>query len=167
MIYVALDATGLARGALDVEVGRSRRLLEQRRAGLPHVMEVVSRHAITDADRFAMEPGFRNLDRARGGQLLARDARGEILAPRDGLVILPLYQPSGSDGFFWGREIERPASARLRAAEAHRRGPRARAAARRAPRRRAPHAPLDRPPLREPLPPRRLPAAGLPPRAPV
>jgi len=118
VIYVAVDAVGVVRGvstgALRGEVERSHRLLEQRRAGLPHVMEVVERHAITDADRFTMEPGFRNLDRAREGQLLARDARGEILAPRDGLVILPLYQPAGSDGFFWGREMS---ALRLRASE--------------------------------------------------
>ncbi len=39
-----------------------------------------------------MEPGFRNIDRARKGQLLARDRSGEIRAPADGMVILPLYQ---------------------------------------------------------------------------
>jgi succinylglutamate desuccinylase len=122
VLYVAVDAVGVASGvssdALRGQVVRSQRLLEQRRAGLPHVMEVVQRHAITDADRFTMEPGFRNLDRAREGQLLARDARGEILAPRDGLVILPLYQPHGSDGFFWGREMS---ALRLRASEVLRR----------------------------------------------
>jgi predicted deacylase len=118
VIYVAVDAVGVVSGtvsaALRSDVSRSQRLLEQRRAGLPHVMEVVERHAITDADRFTMEPGFRNLDRARAGQLLARDARGEIFAPRDGVVILPLYQPVGSDGFFWGREMS---PLRLRASE--------------------------------------------------
>jgi succinylglutamate desuccinylase len=118
VLFVAVQATGVVRGALHAEVARSQRLLEQRRGTLPHVMEVVERHAITDDDRFVMEPGFRNLDRARGGQLLARDARGEILAPRDGLVILPLYQPSGNDGFFWGREMS---PLRLRASELLRR----------------------------------------------
>jgi succinylglutamate desuccinylase len=78
-------------------------------------MEVVSRHAVTPEDSFVMEPGFRNLDLARAGQLLARDRKGEIRAPRDGLVILPLYQGQGSDGFFWGRAVS---SARLRASEA-------------------------------------------------
>jgi len=118
VLFVAVDAVGVVGGALRSEVARSQRLLEQRRADLPHVMEVIARHAITDSDRFAMEPGFRNLDRAKGGQLLARDARGEILAPRDGLVILPLYQPHGSDGFFWGREMS---ALRLRASEVLRR----------------------------------------------
>ncbi len=105
VLLVAVRATGVASGTLEQETSEARRLLAQRRGDLPHVMEVVSRHAITENDRFSMEPGFRNLDRARAGQRLARDVRGEILAPRDGLVILPLYQPHGSDGFFWGREM--------------------------------------------------------------
>ena len=50
-----------------------------------------------------MEPGFANLAPARAGQLLARDRGGEIRAPHDGVVILPLYQALGSDGYFWGR----------------------------------------------------------------
>ncbi len=105
VVYVTAGAIGLVPDGLGAEVQRSLRLLDERRAGLPRVMEVVRRHAITDTDRFVMEPGFRNLDRAHAGQLLARDARGEIRAPHDGLVILPLYQGAGNDGFFWGREM--------------------------------------------------------------
>lgn len=121
VLLVAVDATGLLSlqsPALRDEVSRAQRLLAQRRGDLPHVMEVLSRHAITDSDRFSMEPGFRNLDRARSGQVLAHDARGEIVAPRDGLVILPLYQAHGSDGFFWGREMS---ELRLRVSEVLRR----------------------------------------------
>ena len=105
LLLLATDATAIVQGAIEHELARSRHLLEERRAGLPRIMEVIERHAISDADRFVMEPGFRNLDHARKGQLLARDARGEIRAPSDGLVILPLYQGSGNDGFFWGREV--------------------------------------------------------------
>jgi hypothetical protein len=65
-----------------------------------------------------MEPGFKNLSPAAEGQLLARDARGEIRAPKDGMVILPLYQGLGNDGFFWGRAVS---ATRLRTAEVLRR----------------------------------------------
>ncbi len=92
--------------------------LESRRGGLPNVMEVTRRHAITEADEFRMAPGFANLDRARRGRVLARDRRGEIRAEEDGMVILPLYQGLGSDGFFWGRAVSR---ARLELAERVRR----------------------------------------------
>ncbi len=80
-------------------------LLEGRRGSLPRFMEVVRRHAIAPGDGFTMEPGFRNLDHAHTGRLLARDRTGDIRAPHDGLVMLPLYQPEGDDGFFWGRAV--------------------------------------------------------------
>ena len=96
------------------EVTAARELLRQRRGDLPPYLEVVSRHAITEEDAFRMEPGFKNLNVASEGQLLARDARGEIRAPADGVVILPLYQGLGSDGFFWGRAVS---GARLRTGE--------------------------------------------------
>jgi succinylglutamate desuccinylase len=118
VLYVAIEQAGLvARDALS-EVASAKALLHERRAGLPHVMEVIERHAITPEDGFVMEPGFRNLDRAREGQLLARDKRGDIRAPRDGMVILPLYQGLGNDGYFWGRAVS---PMRLRASEALRR----------------------------------------------
>ncbi len=93
-------------------------LLERRRGNLPRVTEVLASHAIAEDDAFTMEPGFLNLDRARANQLLARDRHGEIRAPRDGLVILPLYQKQGSDGFFWGRSVS---ATRLRASATLRR----------------------------------------------
>ena len=68
-------------------------------------MEVVSRFAITPEQGFTMVPGFRNVDYARASQLLARDNNGEIRAESDGVIILPLYQGQGSDGFFWGRAV--------------------------------------------------------------
>jgi succinylglutamate desuccinylase len=78
-------------------------------------MEDVSRHAITPEDRFVMEAGFMNLARVSANRLLAHDRNGAIRAPRDGFVLLPLYQGQGSDGFFWGRDVS---PARLRFSEA-------------------------------------------------
>jgi succinylglutamate desuccinylase len=43
----------------------------------------------------------------RRGQVLARDRTGEIKARETGLILLPLYQPLGDDGFFLGREVKR------------------------------------------------------------
>lgn len=118
VLLVAAEAAGIvSRGAL-AEVETARSLLEGRRGDLPRVMEVLSRHSITPEDEFTMAPGFRNLDFAKNAQLLARDRRGEIRAPQDGLVILPLYQGQGEDGFFWGREVS---PARLRASATLRR----------------------------------------------
>lgn len=113
--WIGLAAAGLVQRARIAEHhDRSIALLESRRGHLPRVMEVVERHAIRAEDEFTMAPGFANLDRARSGQLLAKDRRGEIRAPREGMVILPLYQGQGEDGFFWGREV---GDLRLRASE--------------------------------------------------
>ena len=114
-LWFALARAGLLEGHAPTEVARSAALLDQRRAGLPRVVEVISRRSVSPEDGFRMEPGFRNIDRARKGQLLARDQNGEIRAPADGMVLLPLYQGLGRDGFFWGREVS---GARLLASEA-------------------------------------------------
>lgn len=115
VLLLAAQAAGIFRHGAIAETRPAHALLESRRGSLPHVMEVVSRHAIASEDEFKMEPGFRNLDHASEGQLLARDKRGEIRAPANGLVLLPLYQGLGADGFFWGRAV---GTARLFASEA-------------------------------------------------
>lgn len=73
--------------------------------GYPSLVEVRHRHAITESDRFRMEPGFENFQKVRKGELLAHDCRGEVRAPRDCRVMLPLYQGMGEDGFFLGRDV--------------------------------------------------------------
>jgi succinylglutamate desuccinylase len=39
------------------------------------------------------------------GQRLARDHHGPVLAPEGGLLLLPLYQGLGEDGFFVARRV--------------------------------------------------------------
>lgn len=104
VLWLSLARAGMIDAGL-TEVGKSHAVLEQLRGDLPKMVDVVSRRAITPADDFVMERGFRNVDRIKKGQLLAKDARGEVRAEEDGVVVLPLYQKLGSDGFFWGKEI--------------------------------------------------------------
>ena len=101
-VTLALAAT-VAPGLAGVTAAREH--LTHARGELPHTIEIVSRHAIRPEDFFRMEPGFANIQRTAVGTLLARDYRGEIRAPFDGVVLLPLYQPQGDDGFFYGRAI--------------------------------------------------------------
>jgi predicted deacylase len=105
VLWCTLARAGVIDGRALIEVARAEALLHERRGDLPRAIEVVSRHAIRKDDAFRMEPGFRNIDYAPAGRLLARDANGEIRADGDGMVIMPLYQGLGSDGFFWGRPI--------------------------------------------------------------
>jgi len=78
-----------------------------RAGGGRRVVEVRHRHAIMLEDGFQMEPGFRNFQPVRRGQVLARDRAGEITARETGHILLPLYQELGDDGFFLGREVKR------------------------------------------------------------
>jgi succinylglutamate desuccinylase len=111
MLWITLAVTGLVAEADVPELVRHRARLSDARADLPHVTRIERRHAITPADRFEMLPGFANIERVRAGQLLARDRRGDIRAERDGILLLPLYQAQGDDGFFLGREVRTSARA--------------------------------------------------------
>lgn len=71
----------------------------------PRIFEVRYRHAITPSDGFEMDPGFNNFDTVRKGQLLAKDVRGEVRSLESGVILMPLYQKLGEDGFFLGREV--------------------------------------------------------------
>jgi predicted deacylase len=106
VLWLALAQAGLLAGT-PPELARSTARLNELRQGLPRLVEVLYRRSIAPEDGFVMEPGFRNIDHAKKGQLLARDKSGEIRAAEDGMVVLPLYQGLGGDGYFWGREASR------------------------------------------------------------
>jgi hypothetical protein len=105
VIWNATVATGNFHREDVAELDHCRSLLK-RAGGGRRVVEVRHRHAIMPEDRFQMEPGFRNFQPIRRGQVLARDRTGEITAHETGLILLPLYQTLGDDGFFLGREVK-------------------------------------------------------------
>jgi succinylglutamate desuccinylase len=117
-IWIVLHRAGVLPPALTgVQVAAEASLLRRAASGLPPAVELIYRHAITPADRFAMRQGFASFDPVRRGDLLAEDVRGEILAQRQGRIIMPLYQGLGDDGYFLGRDVtaaELEWSARLR-----------------------------------------------------
>lgn len=73
--------------------------------GRPRIVEIRYRHAITSEDDFEMRPGFGNFQPVRKGEPLARQKTGEVTANENGLLLMPLYQKLGEDGFFLGREV--------------------------------------------------------------
>ncbi|MCA8974440.1 MAG: succinylglutamate desuccinylase/aspartoacylase family protein [Planctomycetes bacterium] len=103
VIWRALEFLRMLPAGTDISTHR--RHLQQACAGAPSVIEIVRRHAITAEDGFVMQPGFANFHRVGKGTLLARDRGGEITAPRDCIVMLPLYQKLGDDGFFLARTV--------------------------------------------------------------
>ena len=108
VITVGLAAAGVLAPAAIPGWQEARDLLVRRRGDLPQLIEVALRHEVRPDAGFRMEPGFANIQRAAAGTLLAREHGAEIRAPFDGVLLLPLYQPQGSDGFFYGRELVTP-----------------------------------------------------------
>jgi len=72
---------------------------------LPKVTRLRHVHHIRPGDAFDMRPGYVNFQPIQKGEHLANDVTGPVLAPEDGLILMPLYQPQGSDGFFVVAEI--------------------------------------------------------------
>lgn len=95
-------------GILSTEDLLDQKHLEQRlAAGLKrsHFYEIIHREAINAEDEFRMRPGFTNFDPVKKGEPLAQNKAGEIAAPKSGVILMPLYQRLGDDGFFIGRRI--------------------------------------------------------------
>lgn len=104
-IWVALTSSGVLPQSVNPQLARSTAVLDQARGTIPRAIKVTRRYAITPDCQFQMQRGFANIVFVKEGTLLAHDHTGEILAPKDGFVMLPLYQGLGSEGFFWGYEV--------------------------------------------------------------
>ncbi len=85
---------------------RHDKLLIDYAKGLPKVAELILRHEIGEEDQFEMMPNYHNFQAVEEGEILARDRKGEIKAVADGLILMPLYQSQGDDGFFLIRSLE-------------------------------------------------------------
>jgi succinylglutamate desuccinylase len=106
-IWLTLVAAGHVEERDVPELQAYRDRLSDAAAGSPALAEVTYRHPVREGDGFAMLPGFRNFEKIRRGQLLANDRGGPVGAPAGGLVLMPLYQGQGEDGFFIVRRVAR------------------------------------------------------------
>lgn len=104
-IWRTLQLAGCVDAVRVPALERLARRVRRRLEGKPRVVELRHRHGIEPADAFVMEPGFEHLMRVRRGDLLGRDRRGLIRAPEAGLVLMPLYQRLGEDGYFLVRSV--------------------------------------------------------------
>ena len=73
---------------------------------LPKVTRMITRYGVTDDDEFRMQNGYENFQHVNKGDLLAEDRNGKIYASHDALILMPLYQEQGEDGFFLIEKIE-------------------------------------------------------------
>jgi succinylglutamate desuccinylase len=106
VIWIATASTGNFRREDVPELDQSRSLLKKASGGMK-LVEVRYRHVIAPEDRFKMEPGFNNFQAVRRGKVLAQDRTGQVKASETGLILMPLYQRLGNDGFFLVREVKR------------------------------------------------------------
>lgn len=81
--------------------------LRRAAGGVPRVVEVRHRHPVEPGDRFRMRPGYRNFQPVERGEVVADDSSGPIRVPESGLLLMPLYQEQGDDGFFVARPVRR------------------------------------------------------------
>ncbi|MEM8931683.1 MAG: succinylglutamate desuccinylase/aspartoacylase family protein [Acidobacteriota bacterium] len=105
-IWCALESSGALESGVRPEPDLGRQRLITMCGSLPHVVEVRHRHPVHVEDEFRMEPGWINLQAVTAGTVLAHDRNGPIPAPESGLVLMPLYQAQGEDGFFVVRELK-------------------------------------------------------------
>jgi succinylglutamate desuccinylase len=73
---------------------------------LPKVTRLRYVHHLREGDGFRMHPGYENFSKVAKGEHLADDVTGAVRAPEDGLLLMPLYQAQGSDGFFLVEPLE-------------------------------------------------------------
>ncbi len=69
------------------------------------MLEVRHRHFVGPDDRFVMHSGYASFQPVAKSEYIADDEAGEVHAPERGLILMPLYQSLGDDGFFIAREF--------------------------------------------------------------
>ncbi|NNC95081.1 MAG: hypothetical protein HKN92_05920 [Chitinophagales bacterium] len=73
--------------------------------GLPRLVRFLYRQEVESDDQFKMLPGFENFQFVTEGQHIANNKYGRILSPASGMILMPLYQKLGNDGFFIVKKI--------------------------------------------------------------
>lgn len=81
-------------------------LLMEYSSDLPKLSQLHSMHPIATGDNFRMMPNYKNFQPVSEGEPLAEDKNGVITADADGMILMPLYQEKGEDGFFLIQKIE-------------------------------------------------------------
>ncbi|MGB3778410.1 MAG: succinylglutamate desuccinylase/aspartoacylase family protein [Tunicatimonas sp.] len=96
LLHAGCISEAQARPYLD----RARITLQQQGTQQQEVYRLRSAYRIGDDEAFRMEPGFRNLQLVRAGELLATSDGEPVVAQEDAYLLMPLYQPQGNFGFF-------------------------------------------------------------------
>jgi len=104
-VWIALESSGVIAKDVRREAAAARHYLCAESVGLPSVCEVRYRHALGADHDFTMQPGYRNFHPVNAGELLASDGDDPVTLDHDALLLMPLYQGQGEDGFFIVHEV--------------------------------------------------------------
>ena len=74
--------------------------------GLPKVTKLIHHYRIAEGEQFVMNPGYKNFQPLKAGEVVAHNEHGPITTPVDGLMLMPKYQTLGDDGFFVVEVVE-------------------------------------------------------------
>jgi len=118
-IWTALRASGVIAEseAGDRRTTEASDLLALGARHLPRVVEVRHRHAIAPESGFAMRPGLAGFQSVARGEEVAIERGRPVRTPESGLLLMPLYQAQGEDGYFLVQPVRKvwlAVSARLR-----------------------------------------------------
>ncbi len=104
-LWLTLESAGIISEDDWRDIPRMRDEFTRVAPNAPRRLTIRYRHAIVPEDDFRMESGFENFQSVSEGDVVGRDRSGEIRAPCSGLIVLPLYQNLGEDGFFIGSPL--------------------------------------------------------------
>lgn len=108
LAIAAIVAVLRAMGSIDgknVETQHDKLLIDYS-MNLPSVTRLVKKHSIEPGDGFKMKPNYLNFQKVTKGEIIAYDNNGPIAIEEDGILLMPLYQDQGEDGFFIIKQIE-------------------------------------------------------------
>lgn len=80
-------------------------ILKDYSLNLPALSKLIYKHEILPGDNFIMKPGYKNFQPIKKDDVLAQDRSGVIQSHCDGLILMPLYQPQGEEGFYVIKQI--------------------------------------------------------------
>ncbi len=110
--WIALDVAKLLPERYRSELQAARDFLDAEERGLPQAIEVRYRYAIPAEGGYRTDPGYRSFQPVEAGDIIGRQDGQPVATPISGLLLMPLYQPQGEDGFFVARRV-RPVWLRL------------------------------------------------------
>ena len=106
LVWLALVHSGILAEEHLPDLDEWHRIVKES-SGHSRIVEVRYRHAITPEDEFEMDKGYDNFQPISKGQKIAHDRKGDVRSDEKGLILMPLYQKLGEDGFFVGRDVAR------------------------------------------------------------